>query len=261
MDANIKQNDGSGGPGKTEETPNQSSTGNSPSSWKTHRRRGARRSGRAPAGAYKPTITTVKFKGRCPELEGHIFDVGPSQATVYTNTMKEIVAYAGRMHIAEVRTTIATITDQAHTILPPDDPANEATLSYVQKEILNSRVKTYVINSTKYASQMKNMYSVILDQCSNNMMEQIDGQEDFATIQAQSDAIGLLKIIKKICFNYRAEKFMPLSAVIAIQAAYTTRQPETMPAVEWHEHFKNLVTAAEACGGTFQIPGVSEMLK
>ena len=255
MDASKSES--SGVPVKTGEQPKQSST----SPWKTQRRRGARKFGRAPAGAYKPTVATVKFKGRCPELEGHIFDVGPSQATTYTNTMKEIVAYAGRVHIAEVRTAIATITDQAHVITPPDDPASESTLSYVQKAILSSEVKTYVIKSQRYVAQMKNMFSVILDQCSDDMMEQIDGQPGFALIKEQDNAIGLLTIIKKICFNYSAEKFMPLSAVIAMQAAYTVRQPETMPAVEWHEHFKNLITTAEACGGSFVIPGVSDMLK
>ena len=65
-----------------------------------------------------------------------------------------------------------------------------------------------------------------------------------------------MKIIKKICYNYQAEQYPSLSTVRALVKAFTFKQTDMMSDIEWSEEFDNTITAAEACGASFQFPGV-----
>jgi hypothetical protein len=85
-------------------------------------------------GAFnKPTTTPTrpkqpKFKGKCEDLKGHIFDCSDSrQADIYSKTVKEIAEYVGREYKFgnDVQLAIENLTVPTLTI--PEDSATTAT--------------------------------------------------------------------------------------------------------------------------------------
>eukprot|EP00536_Pseudo-nitzschia_multiseries_P017505 jgi/Psemu1/51155/gm1.51155_g len=83
----------------------------------------------------------------------------------------------------------------------------------------------------------------------------------FEAIQANADATGILKLIKKICYNkFEAQQFPALAAVRAAAVLYKTKKGDLTTNIEWFEQFDNLSTAAEACGPTAKLPGITEYI-
>eukprot|EP00957_Ditylum_brightwellii_P182207 13881342-Ditylum_brightwellii.AAC.2 len=112
----------------------------------------------------RPTIKREKFKGKTPELKGHIFDTGHALlADIYTKTAKEITQYAGRtckqpedvMGVIKNLTELVLMPPTTTTLTALNDPdslMDQATLTiYLSKEIdlyLN-RQDQYKENKTK----------------------------------------------------------------------------------------------------------------
>ena len=95
--------------------------------------------------------------------------------------------------------------------------------------------------------------SVVHGQCTDAMKQKIQVQAGYQLASDESDLIGLMQIIKKICYNYQAEQYPPLSTVRALVKAFTFKQTDMMSDIEWSEEFNNImVTAAEACEASFQ---------
>ena len=105
--------------GKPDESPGTAGGGTSNSSWRYQsRQRGGRGGSRKPqyprqhnTAAPKPSNQTL-FKGRFPELEGFIFDVGPHQSSIYSKTKVDIVEYAGRTYSAAARIAMSKLEEQ-----------------------------------------------------------------------------------------------------------------------------------------------------
>eukprot|EP00536_Pseudo-nitzschia_multiseries_P000236 jgi/Psemu1/516/gm1.516_g len=102
---------------------------------------------------------------------------------------------------------------------------------------------------------MKKMYSVIHGQSTNAMIQKLTADTTFEVIQEDADTVGILRLIKKICYKLKAQQFPALAAVHAAPALYKTKQADLMTNIEWFKQFKNLSTAAEACEVTAKLPG------
>ena len=243
-------------------TPDESSsgsgtTGGGPWSKYSKRRGGSGYRGRRTTATNHPAprpTNQVKFKGRCTDLEGHIFDVGPTQATQYMKTKNEITEYAGRTYGSTTRRSMEELKDMASILIvkPTEDPNAKGG----EMELVKYRFRAYITEQVKYEQDMKKLYSVVHGQCTDAMKRKIQTQSGYQTVSDTSDSIGLMKIIKKICYNYQAEQYPPLSTVRALVKAFTFKQTDMMSDIEWSEEFDNTITAAEACGASFQFPGV-----
>ena len=51
-----------------------------------------------------------RFLGSCEGMNGHIFDIGPTQADRYIKTKKELVGYVGRTYSNLTKESIETLT-------------------------------------------------------------------------------------------------------------------------------------------------------
>ena len=122
--------------GKPDKSPGTAGGGTSNSSWRYQSsQQGGRVGFRKPqyprqhnTAAPKPSNQTL-FKGRCPELEGFIFDVGPHQESIYAKTKVEIVEYAGRTYSATARVAMIKLEGQEakfrNTHVPGADTVSE----------------------------------------------------------------------------------------------------------------------------------------
>ena len=58
------------------------------------------------------------------------------------------------------------------------------------------------------------------------MEQSISGGKDYDIIKEKSDAIGLIKLIERICYNYQSHELVPLGGWESLDRLANTRQPE-----------------------------------
>ena len=100
-----------------------------------------------------------RFLGSCEGMNGHIFDIGPTQADGYINTKKELVGYVGRTYSNLTKKSIETLTNKLTSIVEPSMPTKqvtdhntnvevtvdklEADLTYLEKLDMNEESRSY----------------------------------------------------------------------------------------------------------------------
>eukprot|EP00536_Pseudo-nitzschia_multiseries_P018170 jgi/Psemu1/54399/gm1.54399_g len=132
-------------------------------------------------------------------------------------TKNELVQYAERTYRAEVRNAVNNI-KYVTTMIKEEEP-KEPTDKL-------SKIKLITEQAQRYNNRRK-MYSVISGQCSS------------------TNAIGILKFIKKICCKYEAHQFPPLTAVQAITALCV---PKYILARDYGGNSLSSITSAEQKG-------------
>ena len=60
-------------------------------------------------------------------MNGHIFDIGPTQADIYIKTKKELVGYVGRTYSNLTKKSIETLTNKLSSIVGPIMPTKQVT--------------------------------------------------------------------------------------------------------------------------------------
>jgi len=130
-------------------------------------RYGKRRGGSGYRGRRNTTTTNpaprptnqVKFKGRCTDLEGHIFDVGQTQATQYMKTKNKITEYAGRTYGSTTRRSMEELKDMASVLIVK--PTEGSNAKGGEMELVKYRFRAYITKQVKYEQDMKKLYSVV----------------------------------------------------------------------------------------------------
>jgi hypothetical protein len=171
------------------------------------------------------TNETMKFEGKCDDLSGYIYDrADPKQvADMYTNTMKEISEYVGRTYKygGEMRQVMMKLGLPTWSI-PEDIPAGS---SDGAKVIWKNRLTEYVKRELVLAEHDKTVYSLIWGQCTDVMRQKIASHSDYETTEDVSDAIGLLKTIESIMFNFQGQIYRPQASCDAKRRFYNLTQP------------------------------------
>ena len=79
----------------------------------------------------------------------------------------------------------------------------------------------------------------------------MEGEQTFRNIRIQSDSIGLIKNLEKLCYSYRAHEYIPLGAWDAIDKLTLLRQPVDVYEVKHYETFRSVVEMCKAGGINF----------
>ena len=73
------------------------------------------------------------------------------------------------------------------------------------------------------------------------------------------DTIGLLAILKKVCYKCEAKQFPPLAEVRALMTLIKTKQEEDLQNnIKCYEQFKNMQTVLVACSTDFKLPRIEK---
>ena len=152
------------------------------------------RSGRS---SKKPGITAtmsapssqLRFLGICVCMNGHIFDIGPTQADIYIKTKKELVGYVGRTYSNLTKKSIETLTYNLAIIVGPVIPTNKFTdpitnlvttvdkletdLAYLEKLDINEETWSYNKEKREYKKEMLEVYDIIHAQCTDDMIQEL----------------------------------------------------------------------------------------
>ena len=68
-----------------------------------------------------------RFLGICEGINGHMLDIGPTQADRYIKTKKELVGYIGRTYSNLTKKSIETLTYKLSRIMGPVIPTKQVT--------------------------------------------------------------------------------------------------------------------------------------
>ena len=190
------------------------------------------------------------FKGRVEALKGHVYDCSDhKQAELFTKTTKEISGYVGREFRVggdDVRRAVDSLALPVFT-----KPTRPVSTDEYDKIEWVGEMKIYQAKMAALEEGMKRLYNLVYGQCSEIMIQKLMAMDDFETeIVAKSDALGLLKSIKQIAFNFESQKFEPHTIHDAMKQFYSHKQgPHTTPQA-YLEEFINNVDVLTYCGGT-----------
>ena len=157
-----------------------------------------------------------KFTGRCTDLYGFIYDLGPNQTDEYIKTKLEIEEYAGKTYETEVRKPINELEIKVSAFIKPEDLTTDKKLSLMHTESYTLEIRQWLNRRKTYKQSMRVIYSIVYVQCNVKMKQRLETFPAFASIKEKDDHksyILLLDTIKRICCNFEAEKNKVLEAI------------------------------------------------
>jgi hypothetical protein len=129
----------------------------------------------------------------------------------------------------------------------PEDPPEDPTRTEIR--IWEKSVDNYVKHKTILTENIKTAYSLIWGQCSNVMRQKVETCTDFSMISQKGDAIGLLKLIKDVAYNYQVQKYVPQALHEAKKRFYNCHQLRHQSTQAYFEYFQNQVDVITHVGG------------
>ena len=191
----------------------------------TGRRQG--QGNRKPGAFRKPStgINRTRFEGRCDALKGYVYDTTGSkqqQTELYIKTTEEIAGYVGKTYDngRDIRRAVEKLSPPPFT--PPSDPPTNATET--EKEIWKEEIKVHVRRRRTLEDNIAKLFSLVLGQCSESLRQKIEAHPDHEEVEDRVDGIGLLRIIKSLAHDVRAEKSPVQSLHATIRSFFLMNQ-------------------------------------
>jgi hypothetical protein len=147
----------------------------------------------------KLIVQQPKFKGKCTELKGFIYDCSDSKkANIFTKTTKEVAEYVGQTYKygSDNRLAVENLDKQILTL--PSDPPSTATKT--ETRIWEKEVDEYVRKKSHLKENLIPLYSLIWGQCTNVMQARIEALKQHDKMSNTGDSIALLKAIKALIY-------------------------------------------------------------
>ena len=138
-----------------------------------------------------------------------------NQADTFNRTTKELGHYIGKKYTMETMMAIKKLKD--HVYIRPSMPQTldktlgthtgamrdktETELSYMEKKEIEMGIRKYLNKEDQYTMDMHQIYSIIVGKCSDAMIQKMKADADYTTVEDKCDPIGILQIIRKICYS------------------------------------------------------------
>jgi hypothetical protein len=194
------------------------------------------------------------FKGKCADLQGHVYDVGlpNSNNDLFSKTTKEIAEYvactidgAGEFRLAMVDMVFTTLTVPA----APANATGQNEPSWVDREQYKLQYSEYIKKKEKRMQHETKVFPLILGQCSRTIRDRLEAHADWGAINSKSDVLALLKLIQKSMYTKSTNRHPIHALVDAETALHKFRQGDGMSNSDFLEKFKSLIDIYEHTGG------------
>eukprot|EP00978_Attheya_sp_CCMP212_P010735 scaffold26100_cov31-Attheya_sp.AAC.7 len=172
-----------------------------PSDVRYHRRCGTKpknRSAAATEGKATGVTAVVRqtgFVGKCPDMEGHIYDCTNSrQSNMYTRTSNEIAEYVGMNYRngGDVRLTVEMLKIPTLAMPKAAVAGTDGKVDSMAKLISEKMVNEYVRQVTTLNLNICTLYSLVWGQCTDTMRQRVEALKDFSVVHAELDGLELL---------------------------------------------------------------------
>ena len=215
---------------------------------------GRRRNGGQPQGQCRRNRNKgqEQFQGKIDDLKGHTYDIHPirSGADTFTTTTREIGEYVARSYKGDGEFIRAMHPDVLafDALVDPEStpPTNVANL--VQMKIWEGKLKTYNDSINTRTEVSRQAYAVVLGQCSQTIRDRLSASALWAGIQANTDLMGLLRLIRESLYTGATTKKPTESLQEAEEGLLGFRQGENMTNSNYLDKFRSLVERVEHHG-------------
>jgi hypothetical protein len=136
------------------------------------------------------TTRAPKFKGRCDNLTGHIYNYANPQQAVdqFTKATRDICEYVGRTYKygADAKMVLETLAEPTFT-----EPMDlDATATRTQVRIWEKQVNEHVKSGNMLTENLrKTTYSLIYGQCSNALRAKLEPRPNHLTLPSRVQRI------------------------------------------------------------------------
>jgi len=206
----------------------------------------------------------AKFEGSCAELKGNVFDCVGNMADSFVKTQEQIAIYVGGKNAygGLMAKAVETLAEPAITApSPPADYGDPTKVDQAAKYLWEQEVKEVIRDKRDLKRGIEQLYSLVIGQCSEAMIARVNNHSDYAKVLADRDGIGLLVIIKSICFNFHDQKYAPQSIHEAKVKFYSIRQGCFDTVTQYYEKYQNNTQVLDQCGGDISLDtGVWKMI-
>ena len=196
------------------------------------------------------------FQGKEEKLKGQVYNVLPYKGgKLFTKVTREIAEYAGReyMDAGDFRIAMEDLVPVTLT-KPVWNPADANNPTLPEQEEYKLAFKEYFSKKTKTEAIAKRIYALILGQCSPAMKDRMESTPGYAAINAKSDPIELLKLIRDNMYRKVVTR-KPVHALLDAESdLFALRQEQNQSVSSYYEKFKEFVAVCKNHGGT---PGVT----
>ena len=189
-----------------------------------------------------------KFKGKCKELEGVIFDANRyNQADEYIKAVQEIAEYVGSNYDdgADVRQSIE---DGKKMVIPkPVKPQvdSDGNLDETDEMIWKKEIDYYVKRVRMLDSNLRKAFSLVRGQCTDVMREKLESLKNFEDIKRNYDVLSLLEQMKVITFKFEDQKYPFSSVYYENKRFYNYKQAAEDTNNMHYDKLNNLVSVVE----------------
>lgn len=162
------------------------------------------------------------FKGKHPDLEGHIYDTGlpNSNNDLFSKTTKEIAKYVASNIDGAGDYCLATENLQLPALQEPDEPEQIEDIppSWAERVRYKQSYAEYIKKKNKWTQNEAKIFPIILGQCSRVIRDRLEAHAQWTTINADSDVMELLKLIQQSMY-VKSTKRHPTHALIEAEFA------------------------------------------
>ena len=186
--------------------------------------------------------TKTDFHGRCTDLEGYTFDLGPRESDKFSRTMKGLERYLRTTHSDSCQPAIMTETlatfpnPEMPTIteLGTERPKTNGEMTHLEKKNIDEAIRQKLWKKDVYKSDMHKIYSLVVVQTNEQLQEKAALYATFQVVKTDRDPIGYLMILKKIFFQTNSNNTQSAHCAFLRGACITLcNTPAITPLTTW----------------------------
>ena len=194
---------------------------------------------------------TPRFRGATTEIEEYTFGIheGYTGAKKYTDNVKQLKIYA----FGHCNTDMGALfgkNPETPTIEKPKPLDDKQKTDETEVELYKLALREYVEQSRKQRQDIRKMYSVVLGQCTDAMLNKIRAIDDYEEFNDKADCARLLSEIRKITYLTDEKEDPFMSAATTSSKLYRIVQ-ERETVTDYYDTWSNMVEVVKQKGGGF----------
>ena len=184
--------------------------------------------------------TSTKFVGKTIEMNSKIFDVRAVQGARFLSTQGELSKFLSRNNLKghQAANAVKDLRPITYTEPPETKFKEEAgsDLSDIKQKLelykYEALLKKLEKEKVDDDAIMKQEYAIANGKCTEAVCNELDSDSGLERIAKEGYVIGLLKIIKQICYNIQSHKYSQQDIHDTIRKFYVQAQDLSMSVTE-----------------------------
>jgi hypothetical protein len=188
---------------------------------------------------------TTRFKGKCEELKGFVYDINSNSADSLSKTTREIAEYVARTVSGAGEFRTGMIQMQMPPLHPPTFPTDPDALDFQELiDIWREDCKVYTRRVEERHRIMTQVFPIVLGQCDPSMHALIEADGQWDNINNDCDVICLPELIRN-CKVLHQTRHDEDDTLIEAECAVMNYKQNGHSNSKYYEMFKDKVATVD----------------